>query len=80
MLRALAMGRHASRAIDEAVERLGGVINVSHACQVTTTAVYRWQRIGRIRDAEPLLALAEACEPKDERARWALAKRLASGT
>ncbi len=63
--------------MDDAVQRVGGVIDASAAGRVTTTAVYRWLQVGRIRDAKPLLLLAEKAEPNDLRARWVLARRLA---
>ncbi len=72
-----AMARGKKRGVDEAVQKVGGVIDASAAGRVTTTAVYRWLRVGRIRDAKSLLLLAEKAEPNDPRARWALARRLA---
>jgi len=75
--RARAMARGKKRGVDDAVQKVGGVIDASAAGRVTTTAVYRWLQVGRIRDAKPLLLLAEKAEPNDLRARWALARRLA---
>jgi hypothetical protein len=46
--------------VAEAVEKVGGPIEAAAICRVTTTAVYRWLRVGRIRDAIPCLKLAKA--------------------
>ncbi len=67
------------RGVDEAKDTLGS-IGMASAGKVTTQAVYRWMEAGRIRDAGPLLRVAEAVEPKDAARRWALARRLAGLT
>ena len=77
LVNALGMVRGRARAVEDAVHRVGGLIDASHAARVTTTSVYRWLKAGHIRDARPLLLLAERAEPADLKVRWALARKLA---
>jgi hypothetical protein len=63
--------------LEEAVARLGGSVKAAAAGDTTPIMVHKAIADGRVRLGGTLVLWAEALEPFDLKARWALARRLA---